>query len=75
MCVICVLLIALAYLLHYPYKYVYIYILLSASIIILKECFSLCAQQKKETEKQMKDNINTATKTFQRKISVEGVNE
>ena len=26
-----------------------------------------------ETAKQMKDNINTATKTFQRKISVEGV--
>ena len=40
-----------------------------------KECFSLCAQQIRETEKQMKDNINKATKTFQRKISFEGVKE
>ena len=30
---------------------------------------------KKETEKQMKDNIIQATKTFQRKFSVECVNE
>ena len=48
---------------------IHIYILLLASIIILKECFSLCAQQKRETEKQMQDKINEATKTSQRKIS------
>ena len=36
-------------------------ILLLASIIILNEHFSLFAQQKRETEKQMKDNINEAT--------------
>ena len=35
----------------------YIYILLVASTIILKEWFSLCAQQKRETEKQMQENI------------------
>ena len=52
-----------------------IYILLLASIIILKECFSLCAQQKRETEKQMKDSINEAGKTFRRKICDEGEKE
>ena len=56
-------------------KMISLYILLLASIIILKECFSLRSQQKKETEKHMKDNINKASKTFQRKIYVEGVNE
>ena len=39
-----------------------------------KRMFSIMCP-KKETEKQMKDNINKATKTFQRKISVECVNE
>ena len=58
-----------------PNRYVNYYILLLASIIILEKCFSLCDQQKRETEKQMKDNINNATKSFQRKINVEGVNE
>ena len=55
----------------------YMYILLLASIIILKECFSLRAQaqKKRETEKQMKDNINKETNTFQRKINIAGVNE
>ena len=31
-------------------------ILLLASIIILRECFPICAQQKRETGKQKKDN-------------------
>ena len=53
----------------------FINILLLTSIIILKEWLSICAQQKTATEKQMKDNINKATQTFQRKVSVEDVNE
>ena len=54
----------------------YIYILLLASIIIPKECFSLCAQQKEKQKKQIKDNkkatktTNKVTKTFQKKISI-----
>ena len=39
-----------------------------------KRMFFIICPTKRETEKQMKDNINKATKTFQRKISVEGVN-
>ena len=39
-----------------------IYILLSASIIIPKECFSLCAQPKRETGKQMNSNKNIPVK-------------
>ena len=49
---------------------IHIYILLLASIIILIECFSLCAQQKRETEKQMQGEINEAKKTSQRKFFV-----
>ena len=32
----------------------------------------MCPTKKEKQKRKMKDNINTATKTFQRKISVEG---
>ena len=35
----------------------------------------MCPTKKRNRKKQMKDNINKATKEFQKKISVEGVNE
>ena len=46
-------------------------------VLACSQCFLLCAQQKRETEKANENNINTnkATKKFQGKISVEGVNE
>ena len=56
-------------------KYLKIYILLLASIVILKECFSLRVQQKRKKNKTYARKHNEATKTFQRKISVEGVDE
>ena len=54
----------------YSYSYIYI-ILLLASINILRECFPLCAQQKRETGKQKEDNDRSLCLTSKLKSTLQ----